>query len=188
MRIEPGSANVTVSWGENSAAAVKVNSRTIEVTPSSPKVVELESVSAKDLRSLMREKKQRRQVIKEKEKATKALTIPVPVIEISDEEDNDEDEVFERHWSSKICNECGSSVRFPLVPKLSNFNTSFSADSSSATHSLSGIQVCMLLNMLQLLSAQVWQNLPLFLVNEGTPPKGSLVEGPLTLFRYARSS
>ena len=115
MSIEPGCdtihAKVTVSWGENSGAAVKANSRTIEVTPSSPEVVQLESASAKDLRS---------QVLKEKEKATKAST--GAVIEISDEEDNDDEnlEVFERHWSSKIFNECGSSVRRPLVPKLLN--------------------------------------------------------------------
>ena len=102
---KPGD-KVRVSWGENSAASVKANSRTVEVGPSSPEVVQLESTSAKDLR---REKERARQVLKEKEQATKASAIPVPVIEISDDED--EAEVFERHWSSKICNKCGSSVR-----------------------------------------------------------------------------
>lgn len=86
---------VRVSWVENS-----------------PEVVELESVSAKDLQNLRRERKRTRQVLKEKEETTKASAIcSVPIIEISDEEDNAEEEVFERHWSSKICNECGSTVR-----------------------------------------------------------------------------
>ena len=86
---------VRVSWVENS-----------------PEVVELESVSAKDLQNLRRERKRTRQVLKEKDQTTKASAIcSVPIIEISDEEDNAEDEVFERHWSSKICNECGSTVR-----------------------------------------------------------------------------
>ena len=105
---KPGD-KVRVSWGENSAAAVKANSRTVDVEPSSHEVVQLESTSAKDLRSLRRENERARQVLKEKEQATKVSAIPVPVIEISDEED--EAEVFERHWSSKICNKCGSSVR-----------------------------------------------------------------------------
>ena len=105
---KPGD-KVRVFWGENSAASVKANSRTVDVEPSSPEVVQLGSTSAKDLRSLRREEERARQVLKEKEQATKASAIPVPVIEISDEED--EAEVFERHWSSKICNKCGSSVR-----------------------------------------------------------------------------
>ena len=46
--------------------------------------------------------------MEEQEKFTKAF--PVPVIAISDDEEDNVDEVFERRWSSKICNECGSSV------------------------------------------------------------------------------
>ena len=63
---KPGD-KVRVPWGENSAAVVKANSRTVEVGPSSPEVVQLESTSAKDLR---REKERARQVLKEKEQAT----------------------------------------------------------------------------------------------------------------------
>ena len=73
----------------NSSAAVKANSRTIEVRPSSPEMVELESRSAKDLQGQRGEKKQ---VKKEKEKFKKVF--PVPVIEISDDEGNDADKVF----------------------------------------------------------------------------------------------
>ena len=92
----------------------------------SPEVVELGSTSAKELQSqrrergctsqvmkekekAMKEKVIKDKVVKEKEKVTMTLSVDVPLIEISDDEE--EEEAFERHWSSKICNECGSSVR-----------------------------------------------------------------------------
>ena len=116
----------------------------------SPEVVELGSASAKELQSQRREKeqtsqvmKEKEQVMKEKEKVTMTLSVDVPIlIEIS-EDDNEEDEAFERHWSSKICNECGSSVRHQTFT-FSNFQLFSSvAGCYSTTHSLRGIQVCL---------------------------------------------
>ena len=118
----------------------------------SPEVVELGSPSAKELQSqrwerectsqVMKEKekaikekekvvKVKEKVVKEKEKVTMTSLVDVPLIEISDDEE--EEEAFERHWSSKICNECGSSVRhhiftcsfsppkYLLTPKISTY-------------------------------------------------------------------